>query len=165
MGTGGVERLLAAARERIERVQPAAAWAAVTTGDALIVDLRSSDERLREGLIPGSVHIPRSVLEWRLDPESGYSNPYVEPGRRVIVFCAHGFSSSFAAVALRELGWWTATDIIGGYEGWKAAGLPTRDVGVADEPANGELPGMGGPAQSRNEVQATVEGMRMKGGV
>ena len=79
--------------------------------------------------------------------------------------CADGFSSSFAAVTLRELGWWTATDIVGGYEGWKAAGLPTREVGVADEAANGELPGMGGPAQSQEEVQATVEDMRTKGGV
>jgi rhodanese-related sulfurtransferase len=130
-----------------------------------MIDLRSSDERRREGLIPGSVHIPRSVLEWRLDPDSGYSNPHVEPGRRVIVFCAHGFSSSFAAVTLRELGWWTATDIVGGYQGWKAAGLPTREVGVADEAVNGELPGMGGPAQSQDEVQAAIENMRMKGGV
>jgi hypothetical protein len=105
------------------------------------------------------------VLEWRLDLESGYSNPHVEPGQRVIVFCAHGFSSSFAAVTLRELGWWTATDIVGGYEGWKAAGLPTRDVGVADEIAKGALPGMSGPAQSREEAQAPVKDMRTKGGV
>jgi 3-mercaptopyruvate sulfurtransferase SseA len=83
----------------------------------------------------------------------------------VIVFCAHGFSSSFAAVTLRELGWWTATDIVGGYQGWKAAGLPTRAVGVADEVAGGELPGMGGPAPTRDEVQAAIEDMTMKGGV
>ena len=146
------------------RLEPAAALQALRDG-AVIIDLRSSDERRREGLIPGSVHIPRSVLEWRLDPDSGYSNPHVEPGQRVIVFCAHGFSSSFAAVTLRELGWWTATDMVGGYEGWKAARLPTREVGVTDEAANGELPGMGGPAQSQEEVQATVEDMRTKGGV
>ena len=121
------------------RLDPTAAFQALRDG-AVMIDLRSSDERRREGLIPGSVHIPRSVLEWRLDPDSGYSNPHVEPGQRVIVFCAHGFSSSFAAVTLRDLGWWTATDIVGGYEGWKTAGLPTREVGVDDEAANGELP-------------------------
>jgi MFS family permease len=157
--------LVSEAQSRIApRLDPRAAFQALRDG-ALLIDLRSSDERRSEGLIPGSVHIPRSVLEWRLDPESGYSNPHVEPGQRVIVFCAHGFSSSFAAVTLRELGWWTATDIVGGYEGWKAAGLPTRDVGLADERANGELPGMGGPTQFREEVQATVEDMRTKGGV
>jgi MFS family permease len=157
--------LLADAQRRISpRLEPAAAFQALHEG-AVIVDLRSSDERWREGLIPGSVHIPRSVLEWRLDPDSGYSNPHVEPGQRVIVFCAHGFSSSFAAVTLRELGWRTATDIVGGYEGWKAAALPTRAVGAADETANGELPGMGAPARSQAEVQATVEDLRTKGGV
>ena len=156
--------LLSEAQSRIApRLDPTAAFQAQHDG-AVIIDLRSSDERRREGLIPGSVHIPRSVLEWRLDPDSGYSNPHVESGQRVIAFCAHGFSSSFAAVTLRELGWWTATDIIGGYEGWKAAGLPTREVGVADEAANGELPGMGGPAQFQDEVQAVVENMRTKGG-
>ena len=157
--------LLSEARTGIApRLDPTAAFQALRDG-AVVIDLRSSDERRREGLIPGSVHIPRSVLEWRLDPDSGYSNPHVEPGQRVIVFCAHGFSSSFAAVTLRELGWWTATDIVGGYESWKAAGLPTRKADVADETANGELPGMGGPAQSQDEVQATVEDMRTKGGV
>jgi MFS family permease len=139
--------LLADAQRRIApRLEPGAALVAMQDG-AVIVDLRSSDERRREGLIPGSVHIPRSVLEWRLDPDSGFSNPYVEPGQRVIVFCAHGFSSSFAAATLRELGWRKATDIVGGYEGWKAAGLPTREVAEADEPADGQLPGMGPPAR------------------
>jgi 3-mercaptopyruvate sulfurtransferase SseA len=107
------------------------------------------------------------VLEWRLDPDSGYANPHVEQGQRVIVFCAHGFSSSFAAATLRELGWWTATDIVGGYEGWKAAGLPTREVCAADEAANGVLPGMG-PAvlsEPEPEVQAAKDDMRTKGGV
>jgi MFS family permease len=157
--------LVAEARSRIEpRLDPTAAFNALRNG-AVIIDLRSSDERRREGLIPGSVHIPRSVLEWRLDPDSGFSNPHVEPGQQVIVFCAHGFSSSFAAVTLRELGWWTATDIVGGYEGWKAAGLPTREASMADEMVNEELPGMGGPVQPQEEMQATVEDMRTKGGV
>jgi MFS family permease len=159
--------LLSDAQRRISpRLEPADAYEALREG-AAVVDLRSSDERRRDGLIPGTVHIPRSVLEWRLDPDSGYANPHVEQGQRVIVFCAHGFSSSFAAATLRELGWWTATDIVGGYEGWKAAGLPTREVCAADEAANGVLPGMG-PAvlsEPEPEVQAAKDDMRTKGGV
>jgi MFS family permease/rhodanese-related sulfurtransferase len=138
--------LLTDAQRRIApRLEPDQALEEMHRG-AVIVDLRSNDERRREGLIPGSVHIPRSVLEWRLDPDSGYSNPHVQSGHRVIVFCAHGFSSSFAAATLRDLGWRTATDILGGYQGWKAAGLPTREAGEADEAADGQLPGMGPPA-------------------
>jgi MFS family permease len=140
------DELLADAQRRIApRLEPSEAFEAMQ-GGAVLVDLRSSDERRREGLIPGSVHIPRSVLEWRLDPDSGYANPHVAPGRRVIVLCAHGFSSSFAAATLHELGWWTSTDVVGGYEGWRAAGLPTREAHEEDEPASGQLPGMGPPA-------------------
>jgi MFS family permease len=145
--------LLEDAQRRIApRLEPTEAYEAMHNG-AAVVDLRSVDERRREGLIPGSVHIPRSVLEWRLDPDSGYANPHVLPGQPVIVFCAHGFTSSFAAVTLRELGWRTATDIVGGYEGWKAAGLPTREIRDRDELADGQLPGMGPPAHSENEEE------------
>jgi len=66
--TRGVEGLLEAARERIERVEPEIAWGWAASGEALIVDLRSGDERRRHGIVPGSVHVPRSVLEWRADP-------------------------------------------------------------------------------------------------
>jgi MFS family permease len=146
--------LISEAQSRISpRLDPTAAFQALRDG-AVVIDLRSSDERRREGLIPGSVHIPRSVLEWRLDPESGFSNPHVDPGQRVIVFCAHGFSSSFAAASLRELGWWSATDIVGGYQSWKASGLPTREADEDDELADGQLPGMGPPAGLHRNKEA-----------
>jgi MFS family permease len=145
--------LLTEAQRRISpRLEPSEAFAASRDG-AVLVDLRSKDERRREGIIPGSLHIPRSVLEWRLDPDSGYSNPHVRPGQSVIVLCAHGFSSSFAAATLRELGWQTSTDIVGGFAGWKSAGLPTIEAGEDDEAESGELPGMGPPAHSQNDKE------------
>jgi MFS family permease len=140
--------LLEEAQSRIEpRLEPSEAFEAMRNG-AAIVDLRSSDDRRRDGVIPGSLHIPRSVLEWRLDPDSGYSNPYVQRDQRVIVFCAQGFSSSFAAATLRDLGWRTSTDIVGGFQAWKAAGLPTMD-GDATEATEEGLPGMGPPLAFR----------------
>jgi MFS family permease len=146
--------LLAEAQRRITpRLDPAEAFAALRDGAAL-VDLRSQDERRREGIIPGSIHIPRSVLEWRLDPDSGYSNPHVRLEQRIIVFCAHGFSSSFAAVTVRELGWRSSTDIVGGFAGWKAAGLPVLELDETQELSEGELPGMGPPASHESEKEA-----------
>jgi MFS family permease len=146
--------LLADAQRRIApRLEPAEAFAAVSDG-AVLVDLRSNDERRREGVVPGSIHIPRSVLEWRLDPDSGYSNPHVRLEQRVIVFCAHGFSSSFAAATLRELGCRTSTDVVGGFAGWKAAGLPVLDASERDEFSDGELPGMGPPVPLEDEKEA-----------
>jgi len=137
--------LLADARRRIApRLEPGKAQEAVSRG-ALLVDLRSQDERRRNGVVPGSLHIPRSVLEWRVDPSSGYTNPYLGSlDRQLVLFCAQGFSSSLAAAGLREIGCRNATDLVGGFEGWKASGLPVRDLddhGADPE----ELPGMGPP--------------------
>lgn len=145
--------LLAEAQHRIApRFEPPDAYEAGKSR-AVLVDLRSGDERRLEGIIPGSIHIPRSVLEWRFDPDSGYSNPYLRLDRRVIVFCAHGFSSSFAAARLRELGCPDSTDIVGGFAGWRAAGLPVLEAGEADEDEN-QLPGMGPPAPLENDKEA-----------
>jgi rhodanese-related sulfurtransferase len=130
--------MLAAARERIARYEPAEAALRARSG-SLLVDLRSGDEREREGIIPGSIHVPRSVLEWRVDQESGFANPHLADGELILV-CAHGYSSSLAAASLGALGR-AAADICGGFEGWRDAGLP---VVPAQPPAEG-LPGMGGP--------------------
>jgi rhodanese-related sulfurtransferase len=132
-----IDEVLAVARARIVRYTPADAWAA---DDVLIVDLRADDVRTRTGTIPGSVHVPRSVLEWRCDPSSGYTNPALT-GRRLILVCEEGYSSSLAAAALRELGV-DAGDLEGGYAAWAAAGLPTRPC---VESTQAGLPGMGGP--------------------
>jgi rhodanese-related sulfurtransferase len=146
--------LLADAQRRIApRLEPEEAFQAAREGAAL-VDLRAHDERRRAGIIPGSIHIPRSVLEWRLDPDSGYSNPHVRPEERVIVFCSGGFSSSFAAATLRDLGCRAATDIVGGFDGWKAAGLPVLDAREDEEFNERELPGMGPPAPLGNDEEA-----------
>jgi rhodanese-related sulfurtransferase len=80
------------------------------------------------------------VLEWRCDPESGWANP-AAAGRRVILLCEHGYSSSLAAAALRELGA-DAGDLAGGFDAWVAAGLPV----VPAPPVPAGLPGMGGPS-------------------
>ncbi len=139
-----VDELLVAARARIEpRRAPTQAFEALHKG-ALIIDLRSSASRLEQGVVPGSIHIPRSVLEWRVDPDCDFRNPHAcDLEREVILMCAHGYSSSFAALSLRELGFVRATDLIGGFSAWKAEGLPIRP---APEPAEADsLPGMGEP--------------------
>ena len=97
--------MLAQARSRIVRYTPEEARA---DPDLLLVDTRSADERERSGVIPGSDHIPLSVLPWRTEQLAG---------RRVCLVCAQGYSSSLAAAQLVELGV-EAGDLIGGYEAW-----------------------------------------------
>ncbi len=119
-----VGSLLAAARARLDRLEPREAADAVNAG-ALLVDTRCAELRRAIGVIPGSVHVPLSVLYWRLDPSSESADPgLADPHRRVVLVCAHGYSSSLAAATLQDLGYARATDVIGGFEAWAAAGLP-----------------------------------------
>ena len=118
-----IDQLLEDARGRIERLTPGEALVAAADG-ALIVDIRSDLDRERTGVVPGSVHIPRTVLEWRVAPDSPWRNPHLgRPGRRLVLVCDHGYSSSLAASTLVELGL-DASDVIGGFDAWLAGGLP-----------------------------------------
>ncbi len=117
-----VDDLLAAARAGLDRVDPRRAAAEVEAGAAL-VDIRPAWQRAREGEIPGALIIERNHLEWRLHPGSSSRHPAAEAGRRWIVVCSEGYTSSLAAAALRSLGV-DATDVIDGFEGWRQAGLP-----------------------------------------
>jgi rhodanese-related sulfurtransferase len=127
---------LAQARARIApRVRPGETLPA----DALLVDLRSDDERRRDGIIPDSLHVPRSVLEWRADPDSRWRNPLLAALERPLVLvCSHGYSSSLAAAGLRDLGFERATGLEGGFEAWLAAGLPVRPAPDAAPSAPGK---------------------------
>jgi rhodanese-related sulfurtransferase len=121
-----IDGLLADARGRIERLPPEAAYRALADG-ALLVDTRCAELRRENGAIPGSVHVPLSVLFWRLDPSSGHDDPALSDlARPVVLICAHGYSSSLAAATLRDLGFASVADVIGGFEAWSAAGLPVE---------------------------------------
>jgi rhodanese-related sulfurtransferase len=120
-----VEELLVEARARLERLDPSAASEAIA-GGAVLVDIRSDEQRARDGIVPAAVRIPRNVLEWRCDPSSEYRDERVsDPSRMLIVMCDEGCQSSLAAVVLQELGHAQATDLEGGFQAWRAAGLPS----------------------------------------
>jgi len=128
MARRSINDVLADAQARLPRLSPTEAAAAMRDG-ATLVDTRSNDLRMQDGVIPGAVHVPLSVLEWRVDPASGYPSPALA-GRtgRLVLICRDGYSSSLAAVRLRELGFGSTTDVIGGFAAWVAAGLPVQLV-------------------------------------
>jgi rhodanese-related sulfurtransferase len=125
-----IDDLLERARGRLDRLHPPAAYAAMTSQEAVLIDTRCDEARRTSGGIPGSFHVPLSVLFWRLDPASGHNDPRLsDPAKRIVLMCAHGYSSSLAAATLRDLGFSRATDVIGGFEAWAAEGLPVEPIG------------------------------------
>lgn len=119
-----LEELIDRARRDLVRVEPEQAAAELANG-ALLVDIRPADQRSSGGEIRGATVIDRNVLEWRLAPDSEWRIDAVTgPDTRVILLCNEGYSSSLAAATLKELGLVNATDVIGGFQAWRAAGLP-----------------------------------------
>lgn len=120
-----IDELLERVRTGLDRVGPREAFAAAEAGDALLVDIRYAALRERDGLIPGALVVERNELEWRLDPLGSHRAPEaVSHDLRVVVVCNEGYASSLAAASLHQLGLHRATDLIGGFQAWKADGLP-----------------------------------------
>jgi rhodanese-related sulfurtransferase len=119
-----IEELLAHARSKLRRVHARDAPQALAEG-AVLVDIRSELQRERDGVVGVALFIPRNVLEWRCAPASAWRDPDAsDPERRVILMCDEGYQSSLAAATLQGLGLPHATDIVGGFQAWRAAGLP-----------------------------------------
>jgi rhodanese-related sulfurtransferase len=120
-----IDVLLESSRRDLDRVEAADLAAEVAAG-ALVVDTRPSEQRRRDGELPGALVVDRNVLEWRLDPTSPHRLPEATSAdQRVIVVCNEGYGSSLAASSLRSLGLHRATDLVGGYQAWLRTQDPT----------------------------------------
>ena len=147
--------LLASARAGLLRLDPRRAQRAWEAG-AVLVDIRPAAQRAEEGEVPGAMLVERNVLEWRFDPASDARLPLASYDLHVIVLCSEGYTSSLAAAALQQLGVRRATDVIGGFQAWRAAGLPTT-AGGSTRPALALVPGPATPPDDRDELDLAVD--------
>jgi rhodanese-related sulfurtransferase len=125
---GRIDDQLDAARARLRRLTPEESRDAMAAG-GVILDTRTYEQRRADGVIPGAIVMSRNIIEWRVDPTSGWEDPAVVARTGpVIVMCDEGFASSLAAASLLDIGVDDAVDMIGGYQAWKAAGLPVAEA-------------------------------------
>ncbi|MEU6512422.1 rhodanese-like domain-containing protein [Streptomyces sp. NPDC046942] len=125
----GIDALLERVRAGYQRIDVQEAHEAAHTGAALLVDIRYAALRERDGVIPGALVIERNELEWRLDPQGSHRAPEATGhDLRIVVICNEGYASSLAAASLHQLGLHRATDLVGGFQAWRAAGLPVEPV-------------------------------------
>lgn len=130
-GSRSIDQILFDARAKLERMTPQEAYDALhdPTYPVLVflVDIRPAAQRDREGEIRGSLTVERNALERRFDPRCEARLTIADRyDSKIILFCHEGYASSLAAASLHELGLWNATDIVGGYDAWIAAGLPCQ---------------------------------------
>src|SRR5207244_10342744 len=109
--------LLKPVKTEIEEADASGAQKLLEDG-ALLVDVRERDE-WEQGRIPGAVHVPRGNLESRIEQAAP------DRSRPVVLYCAAGNRSAFAAKTLAELGYEHPVSLAGGFTGWQRNGLPT----------------------------------------
>ena len=116
--------MVATARGQVENLTAEAVAEELSGFDVVLVDVREASERAEQGVIEGSVHAPRGLLEFCADPASPAHHAELRPERRVILHCASGGRSALAAVVLRDLGYRDVAHLDGGLIAWRDAGLP-----------------------------------------
>ena len=86
------------------------------------MDIRDIRELHREGLIPGSYHAPRGMLEFWIDPESPYHKDIFTSGKRLVFYCASGWRSALATKTVQDMGLKNVCHIDGGLAAWRHEG-------------------------------------------
>ena len=117
--------MVAEAKTRVRNLDVAHVADAVKKG-ALLVDLRESEERQREGVIPGALHAPRGMIEFYADPATPYHRAEFAPEQRIILHCASGSRSALAADTLQQMGYQDVAHLDGGFKAWKEQGQPIQ---------------------------------------
>ncbi|MEF9979105.1 MAG: rhodanese-like domain-containing protein [Thermomonas sp.] len=117
--------LVAEARAKIRETSPAGFHGA--PGDAVVIDVREPAE-FETGHIPGSINIPRGVLEFQVDAHPAVANvsdPALSHKERpIVVVCRTGGRAALSALSLQRLGFSDVRSMAGGVTAWSEAGLP-----------------------------------------
>ena len=124
----GYKQLIEEAEAEIETLSAEEAIAILDDPDVVIVDLRDIRELSKEGRIPGSVHAPRGMLEFWVDPDSPYHRDVFSSGKRLVFHCAAGWRSALATQAVQNMGLTNVAHIGSGFAGWKEAGGPIEPM-------------------------------------
>ncbi|MDQ4075277.1 MAG: rhodanese-like domain-containing protein [Chloroflexota bacterium] len=114
------------AKQRIENLTPEQVSKEMEQGNAVLIDLRESEERRQHGVIPDAAHAPRGMLEFYADSSTPFHRAEFDPNRRIILHCAAGARSALAADTLQQMGYSNVAHLDGGFEAWKEAGYPVE---------------------------------------
>lgn len=121
--------LVAEAKKNIENLSPQQVQKEKERSNTILVDLRESEERKEQGVIPGAIHAPRGMLEFYADPSSPYHKKEFDPNNRIVLHCAGGGRSALAASTLKQMGYKNVAHLEGGFKSWKGEGLPVEQAG------------------------------------
>ena len=115
-------QMVESARARIKEIETQDLMAMVDDPDVVIVDIRDIRERQRSGFIPGSVHAPRGMIEFWVDPDSPYHKDlFSQEDKHYVFHCASGWRSALTVATLQDMGY-EASHLKEGFSTWKEHG-------------------------------------------
>lgn len=124
--TKSSKQLVAEANAKIQTLSLDKAKEKLGQDNVQFVDIRDIRELEREGTIPGSLHVPRGMLEFWVDPDSPYFKPVFAEDKQFVLFCQSGWRSALATATLQDMGLDKVCHIEGGYSNWKNSGGATE---------------------------------------
>ncbi|WP_421783180.1 rhodanese-like domain-containing protein [Kiloniella litopenaei] len=122
-----LQKLLDTAQSQITEYTPEETKALLSQDNVILIDIRDIRELKREGIIPGSYHCPRGMLEFWIAPDSPYYKPALSPDHHFILHCAIGWRSALAAKTLQDMGVPKVSHMSGGFSAWKEGGLEVEE--------------------------------------
>lgn len=122
----GCKQLVAEANATIKTYSVQEAQRLLNSNEVVFIDLREEAELMREGVVPGAVHVPRGMLEFVIDSDSPYHNTVFASGKQCIFYCAAGSRSALGARVAQEMGLDSIAHVGGGMKAWKEAGAPVE---------------------------------------
>ena len=118
------QELVAEAEKKIETLSAKEAKILVDKKEITLIDVRDIRELWKEGTLESSIHIPRGMLEFWLDPQSSYYNSNkIKEVKKMVLFCALGFRSALATKSLVDMGFKNVAHVSGGFDALKNAGV------------------------------------------
>ncbi len=118
-------QMVADARARIEEIETADLISMLDDAEVVVVDIRDVRERQRSGFIPGSVHAPRGMVEFWVDPDSPYFKEVFGQDKKFVFHCASGWRSSLTVATLKDMGF-EAAHLREGFSTWETQGGPVE---------------------------------------
>ncbi|GGX60258.1 rhodanese [Tateyamaria omphalii] len=120
--------MVKAARSRIAEIETADLIGMLQDPNVVIVDIRDIRERQRSGAIPGSVHAPRGMIEFWVDPDSPYfKEVFGQEGKKYVFHCASGWRSALTVATLKDMGF-EAAHLKEGFSTWAEKGGPIEEI-------------------------------------
>ena len=117
-------KLVEEAEKKIETLTAEKAKELAEKKEITLIDVRDIRELWKEGTIDNSIHIPRGMIEFWLDPESSYFKANkINNIKKMVLFCALGFRSALATKSLVEMGFKNVAHVSGGFDALKNSGL------------------------------------------